>query len=66
MNKSYLGGLITVLPIKHRRPRKSESVAKLHNASFSYRVRVVNESETKGVVLCFKALFEPSWYRKKD
>ncbi|XP_046971055.1 uncharacterized protein LOC124538094 [Vanessa cardui] len=41
----YLCGLIRVLEIQRRRPRKEESEAKLHTANYAYRVRVVDETQ---------------------
>lgn len=50
---SYLSGLITVLPVKQRRPRNDDP---RHNeASFSYRVRVIKDNVSCDVQVCLKA-----------
>lgn len=52
----YLCGLITVVPIKQRRPRQPEQNALLHDASFRYRVRILNmEGNIEEVQVCKKA-----------
>ncbi|CAG9840815.1 unnamed protein product [Diabrotica balteata] len=53
----YLCGLITTLPIKQRRPRQHERDALLHDASFRYRVRVVDNinGHAEDVEICKKA-----------
>ncbi|KAL1497343.1 hypothetical protein ABEB36_008325 [Hypothenemus hampei] len=47
---SYLAGLITILPVMRRRPRKSEHNARPNSASFAYRVCIkAFESKKKKV-----------------
>lgn len=48
---SYLAGLMTVMPVKQRRPRQNETTATLHDASYSYRVRV----HDRDIPVCAKA-----------
>lgn len=36
----YLYELISVLPVKQRRPKNDEHVAQLHDASYAFRVRI--------------------------
>lgn len=54
---SYLCGLISILPIKTRRPRNSEEEAKLRDASYCYRVRtkVKSDDVVKEVPICKRA-----------
>lgn len=52
---SYLCGLISVLPIKNRRPRNSEEEATLRDASYCYRVRTKVDDVVKEVPICKKA-----------
>lgn len=53
---SYLAGLITVLPIAHRRPRKDNS-GLMNQATYSYRVSVNNLQNNlyEDIPVCFKA-----------
>lgn len=52
----YLCGLITTVPIKQRRPRQQEEDALLHDASFRYRVRILNiDGQVEDVQICKKA-----------
>ncbi|KAK9883892.1 hypothetical protein WA026_004832 [Henosepilachna vigintioctopunctata] len=51
----YLCGLISVLEIQRRRPRKEESEAKLHTANYAYRVRLVDEMQHLDVQVCASA-----------
>lgn len=52
----YLCGIISVSPVKQRRPRQSEEHAALHDATFSYRVRFQSaEGNTVEVQICQKA-----------
>ncbi|CAG4957237.1 unnamed protein product [Colias eurytheme] len=46
---SYLTGLISVKLVKQRRPRKDENLAKLHDASFAYIVRVTRENQVREI-----------------
>lgn len=39
----HLAGLISMLPVKRRRPRKSEDVANLRDSTFLYKIRAQNE-----------------------
>ncbi|CAH1110827.1 unnamed protein product [Psylliodes chrysocephalus] len=50
---SYLGGLITLLPVKQRRPRNADS--RHTAASFSYRVRGIKDNVSCDVQVCLKA-----------
>lgn len=52
---AYLGGLITVLPVMRRRPRKNEDEARINTASFSYRVRISENGKVRDVTVCIKA-----------
>lgn len=52
---SYISGLISVLPVIRRRPRKNAEESRLNNASFSYRVRIVEDGITRDVSVCIKA-----------
>lgn len=51
----YLCGLITVYEVQRRRPRKAEDDANLHSATYVYRVRITDNTQTKDVPVCFKA-----------
>ncbi|XP_057657380.1 tigger transposable element-derived protein 4-like [Diorhabda carinulata] len=51
---SYLSGLITVLPVMRSRPQKNEAESRLNNASFSYRVRLIEDGITRNVPVCLK------------
>jgi len=42
------------VPVKRRRPA-NEATAKLHDASYAFRVRTVTENETTDIPVCFKA-----------
>ncbi|XP_063223337.1 uncharacterized protein LOC134531565 [Bacillus rossius redtenbacheri] len=50
-----LAGLITILPVKQRRPRQPEEVANLRDATFSYRLRYLEEGKPAEVSVCRKA-----------
>lgn len=52
---SFLAGLITVLPVMRRRPRKNEEEARTNSASFSYRVRICEDGKINDVPVCVKA-----------
>lgn len=39
----HLAGLISMLPIRRRRPRKSEDIANLRGSAFRYKIRAKNE-----------------------
>ncbi|CAH0551164.1 unnamed protein product [Brassicogethes aeneus] len=52
---SYLTGLINVLPIKQRRPRQNEELAKFHDRAYSYKVRTMKENNIIEVPVCRKA-----------
>lgn len=54
---SYLAGLISLIPIQRRRPRKPENeVANFNDSSYHYRVRVLQEDEASiDVQICYKA-----------
>lgn len=51
----YLSSLITVCPVKRRRPRNDEDYARTNSASYAYRVRVLNSEVAQDVRVCFKA-----------
>lgn len=51
----YLSSLITVCPVKRRRPRNDEDHARANSASYAYRVRVLNSEVAQDVRVCFKA-----------
>ncbi|KAJ8879473.1 hypothetical protein PR048_020081 [Dryococelus australis] len=52
----YLGGLITVMSVAQRRPRKDEDVAKFRDACYTYRVHVGSEAvAVQDVEACAKA-----------
>lgn len=51
----YLSGLISVLEIQRRRPRKDEDEAKLHTANYAYRVRLVDDIQPIDVPVCASA-----------
>lgn len=51
----YLSSLITVCPVKRRRPRYDEDHARANSASYAYRVRVLNNEVAQDVRVCFKA-----------
>ncbi|PSN31717.1 hypothetical protein C0J52_26850 [Blattella germanica] len=54
---AYLSGLINVLPIQNRRPRKSEAESThLKEYSYSYKVRVMRNDKVCDVVVCHKKL----------
>lgn len=55
LQNAYLCGLISVLPIQRRRPRKDESEARFNNATYKYRVRGQIGDGVKEVVVCRKA-----------
>lgn len=52
---NYLAGLINVNSISQRRPRQPEDIAKLHDCSYSYRVRVKKQDCVEDIAVCFKA-----------
>lgn len=52
---NHLAGLISVLPIKRRRPRKGEDESSLHANSYSYKVRVLRDDDMIEVQVCHKA-----------
>ncbi|CAG5006736.1 unnamed protein product [Parnassius apollo] len=51
---NYLSGLITVSNAKRRRPRLGEENAKLHNKSYSYKIRMIAD-DTYEIPVCRKA-----------
>lgn len=53
---SYLSGLITIMPIQRRRPRKNQLEASHRDATFSYRVRYIVDSKPVEINVC-KAAF---------
>lgn len=55
MQNAYLAGLITVLPIMRRRPRKPEEEARLNEATYKYRVRNIVDGSPRDTEICRKA-----------
>lgn len=52
----YLCGMITVHPVQQRRPRVADrNIAKFHEGSYTYRVRVVTDGKTCEIPVCQKA-----------
>ncbi|CAG4955320.1 unnamed protein product [Parnassius apollo] len=52
----YLCGLMNVYSIKRRRSRKTEEMdANFHQTHFTYKVRVIENDETKEEPVCYKA-----------
>uniref|UniRef100_A0A2A4K6G5 Uncharacterized protein n=1 Tax=Heliothis virescens TaxID=7102 RepID=A0A2A4K6G5_HELVI len=51
---NYLSGLITVSNVQRRRPRVGEENAKLHNKSYSYKIRMIGD-DTYELPVCRKA-----------
>ncbi|KAK9716921.1 hypothetical protein QE152_g24460 [Popillia japonica] len=51
----YLCGLISVLPIQHRRPRNVEAEANLREVSYSYRVRCAGDGVATEEIVCGNA-----------
>lgn len=51
----HLAGLISVVPIARRRPRKPEESANLNDYSYQYKVRVVKGEEMSEIRVCHKA-----------
>lgn len=54
---SYLAGLITLIPVQRRRPRKPENeVENFNQSSYKYRVRCANEADdAQDIQVCYKA-----------
>lgn len=55
---SLLASFITVNKVKQRRPRNTESDAKLHDYSYTYKLRIIKEgpeSTTELVQICVNA-----------
>ncbi|KAL1490172.1 hypothetical protein ABEB36_012909 [Hypothenemus hampei] len=54
---SYLAGLISVLPVARKRPRKPDETANFRPARYTYRVRVTcsENVSTRDVIVCAKA-----------
>lgn len=55
LQNSYLCGLISVLPIQRRRPRKPENEARFNEAVYKFRVRNMVDGIAAEVVVCRKA-----------
>lgn len=62
---SYLFGLIAVLPIRRRRPRKNEEEANLRSATFAYKVRFRIDGNLKEVDVCKQAFMSIHGIKKK-
>lgn len=54
---AYLSGLISLIPIQRRRPRKTQNlVDHFKQSSYKYRVRVLNdEGISHDLSICYKA-----------
>lgn len=52
VQNSYLSGLVIVLPVMRRRPRKDKEELKVKSATFAYRVRVKVDGDTRDVPVC--------------
>lgn len=51
----YLYGLITVMPVSHRRPRKPENEAKLRDITYKFKVSVRSITCNNFIIFhCFK------------
>lgn len=62
---SYLCSLISVLPVRRRRPRNDEEQANLRSASFGYRVRAKIGNSVKEVEVCRNAFMSLHGIKKK-
>lgn len=62
---SYLCGLIAVLPIRRRRPRKNEVEANLRSATFVYKVRFRIDDSLKEVDVCKQAFMSIHGIKRK-
>lgn len=62
---AYLSGLISLLPIIRRRPRKPENEAKFHEATYKYRVRAKIDEALQDVQVCRKAFMSLHGIGKK-
>jgi hypothetical protein len=62
---SYLCGLIAVLPIRRRRPRKNEEEANLRSATFVYKVRFRIDDSLKEVDVCKQAFMSIYGIKRK-
>lgn len=62
---SYLCGLIVIQEIHNRRPRLDETNANLRDASYSYRVRVLDDGIVKEVQVCRQAFLSIHGIGKK-
>lgn len=51
---AYLSGLISVNPVKQRRPRQDEENANLNNFSYEYKVRVNRNDSLAEIPVCFR------------
>ncbi|CAH2019691.1 unnamed protein product [Acanthoscelides obtectus] len=62
---SYLCGLITILLIRRRRPRKDEDVANLRSSAYSYRVRFRTDNSLQEINICRQAFKSVHGIKKK-
>lgn len=63
---SFLSGLISVVPVNRRRSRKpNREEAQAHDASYAYKVRVVRNTITVEVPVCYKAFLSMFGIGKK-
>lgn len=51
----YLGGLISVVPVKQRRNRNPQEEANFNLSSYCYRVRAYVDDNLQDVTVCYKA-----------
>lgn len=62
---SYLCGLISVLPVRRRRPRKAEEEANLRTAVFSYRIRFIVNNFPEEIQVCRQTFMSIHGIKKK-
>ncbi|CAH1114871.1 unnamed protein product [Psylliodes chrysocephalus] len=63
---TYLSGLINVIPVQRRRPRKYERDAKFREATYKYRVRIVNENNiVEDIEVCRNAFISTHGITKR-
>lgn len=51
----HLVGLISIVPVARRKPRKPEDSANLNDYSYNYKVRIIKGEEIKKIRVCHKA-----------
>lgn len=62
---AYLCSLMSIHTVKRRRPRQEEDVAKFHEKSFSYHVKVIRDDGVLQIPICFKAFYAIHGVSKK-